>query len=231
MRRGHPGGIEVAAGERKPVVSEETKPWRLMLVDDHLVVRRGLASLLEDEADFTVVAEAGAAGETVREQARTRPDVVVLDLRLADGSGVEVARRLRQQDPAVRILVLSSYLQEEDVRQVFAAGVAGYLAKDSSSEELVEAIRNVGRGGTVVPPEVSHLLARGSGQAALTERELEILRSIARGRSNKEIGNDLAVSENTVKNHVKSILSKLGARDRTHAVTEGLRRGLIRLEG
>lgn len=198
---------------------------RLLLVDDHLIVRRGLVSLIEDELDLTVVAEAGSGEEAIALAAEHKPDAVVLDLRLRDMSGIEVAAELKGQ----RILMLSSFMQEEDVRRAFDAGVLGYLSKDKNSDDLLTAIREVAAGRQYLSPEISLLLAKSEWSAHLTDRELEIVQWIARGKANKEIGEILTLSENTVKNHVKSILSKLNAKDRTHAVTEALKRGLFQL--
>lgn len=196
-----------------------------MLVDDHLIVRRGLASLIGDEPDLTVVAEASSGEEAIALASVHRPDVIVLDLRLRDMSGIDVAEALRGH----KILMLSSFMQEEDVRRVFDAGICGYLSKDKDSAELLKAIRAVGQGQRYLPPEISLLLAKSEHSSHLTARELEILKLIAEGRANKQIGEMLTLSENTVKNHVKSILAKLNAKDRTHAVTEALKRGLFQL--
>jgi two-component system NarL family response regulator len=196
-----------------------------MLVDDHLIVRRGLASLISDEPDLTVVAEASSGEEAIALASVHRPDVIVLDLRLRDMSGIDVAEALRGH----KILMLSSFMQEEDVRRVFDAGIYGYLSKDKDSTELLKAIRAVGQGNRYLPPEISLLLAKSEHSSHLTARELEILKLIAEGRANKQIGEMLTLSENTVKNHVKSILAKLNAKDRTHAVTEALKRGLFQL--
>ena len=206
-------------------MTDSTKQLRLLLVDDHLLVRRGLASLLDDEKDLTVVAEAGSGEEAIALATEHRPDVIILDLRLRDMSGIEVAAELKGH----RILMLSSFMQEEDVRRAFEAGISGYLSKDKNSDDLLTAIREIGLGHQYLPPEISLLLAKSEWSAHLTERELEIVQWIARGRANKEIGEILSLSENTVKNHVKSILSKLNAKDRTHAVTEALKRGLFHL--
>jgi len=196
-----------------------------MLVDDHLIVRRGLASLISDEPDLSVVAEASSGEEAIALASVHRPDVIVLDLRLRDMSGIDVAEALRGH----KILMLSSFMQEEDVRRVFDAGIFGYLSKDKDSTELLKAIRAVGQGNRYLPPEISLLLAKSEHSSHLTARELEILKLIAEGRANKQIGEMLTLSENTVKNHVKSILAKLNAKDRTHAVTEALKRGLFQL--
>lgn len=206
-------------------MSNPTPTLSVMLVDDHLIVRRGLASLISDEPDLSVVAEASSGEEAIALASIHRPDVIVLDLRLRDMSGIDVAEALRGH----KILMLSSFMQEEDVRRVFDAGICGYLSKDKDSAELLKAIRAVGQGNRYLPPEISLLLAKSEHSSHLTARELEILKLIAEGRANKQIGEMLTLSENTVKNHVKSILAKLNAKDRTHAVTEALKRGLFQL--
>lgn len=206
-------------------MKDTTATIRLLLVDDHLIVRRGLASLLDDEPDLSVVAEAGSGEEAISMAAEHKPDVVILDLRLRDMSGIEVAAELK----GFQILMLSSFMQEEDVRRAFDAGVLGYVPKDKSSEELLDAIRAVGNGDQYLAPEISLLLARSETSHSLSDRELQILQLIAKGKANKQIGDMLTLSENTVKNHVKSILNKLNAKDRTHAVTEALKRGFFRL--
>ena len=206
-------------------MSKTTPTLSVMLVDDHLIVRRGLASLIGDEPDLSVVAEASSGEEAIALASVHRPDVIVLDLRLRDMSGIDVAEALRGH----KILMLSSFMQEEDVRRVFDAGILGYLSKDKDSTELLKAIRAVGQGNRYLPPEISLLLAKSEHSSHLTARELEILKLIAEGRANKQIGEMLTLSENTVKNNVKSILAKLNAKDRTHAVTEALKRGLFQL--
>ena len=206
-------------------MSKTAPTLSVMLVDDHLIVRRGLASLIGDEPDLSVVAEASSGEEAIALTSVHRPDVIVLDLRLRDMSGIDVTEALRGH----KILMLSSFMQEEDVRRVFDAGILGYLSKDKDSTELLKAIRAVGQGNRYLPPEISLLLAKSEHSSHLTARELEILKLIAEGRANKQIGEMLTLSENTVKNHVKSILAKLNAKDRTHAVTEALKRGLFQL--
>ncbi|MEM9280537.1 MAG: response regulator transcription factor [Verrucomicrobiota bacterium] len=206
-------------------MSKSPSSLSILLADDHDIVRRGLASLIEDEPDLSIVAEASSGEEAIALATEHRPNVIVLDLRLGDMSGIEVASALKQH----RIVMLTSFMKEEDVRRAFEAGVLGYLSKDKDSQELLQAIREVGQGRQYLPPEISLLLAKSEWSAHLTPRELEILMRIAEGRGNKEIGELLTLSENTVKNHVKSILSKLNAKDRTHAVTEALKRGLFQL--
>tara|TARA_R110000850_G_scaffold242592_5_gene367361 strand:+ start:7942 stop:8571 length:630 start_codon:yes stop_codon:yes gene_type:complete len=206
-------------------MTDTTKHLDILLADDHDIVRRGLASLIDDEPDLTVVAQAADGEEAIALAIAHQPDVIVLDLRLGDMSGIEVSAALKQQN----IVMLTSYMKEEDVRLAFEAGVLGYLSKDKHADELLHAIREVGQGRQYLPPEISLLLAKSEWSAHLTPRELEILKRISEGRGNKEVGEILKLSENTVKNHVKSILSKLNAKDRTHAVTEALKRGLFQL--
>ena len=182
-------------------------------------------SLGRSDPLLTLLPPSGLSPYAIAMASMHRPDVIVLDLRLRDMSGIEVAEALRGH----RILMLSSFMQEEDVRRVFDAGIQGYLSKDKDSTELLKAIRAVGRGDRYISPEISLLLAKSEHSSHLTARELEILKLIAGGRANKQIGERLSLSENTVKNHVKSILAKLNAKDRTHAVTEALKRGLFQL--
>lgn len=203
---------------------------RILLVDDHLIVRRGLASLLDDEPDLEVVGVAGNGADAIVRFEKLQPTVAILDLRLPDQTGIEAACLIRETDPQARLMILSSYVKEADVRLAFEAGILAYVSKDSDSEDLLHAVREVASGRQYVPMSISGLLAKSTASAQLSVRELEILKLIAKGRANKEIGSMLCVAENTVKNHVKSILTKLDARDRTHAVSEGLKRGLFRLD-
>ncbi|MEM7697633.1 MAG: response regulator transcription factor [Verrucomicrobiota bacterium] len=207
-------------------MTASSKTTRILLVDDHLIVRKGLASLLDDEPDLEVVAEASSGGEAIAWLAENKADLIILDLRLRDMSGIDVAAEL----PGARILMLSSFMHEDEIRRAFEVGAIGYLSKDKSSEELLDAVRKAAQGEKVMPAEISLLLAKSEFSNHLSERELETLRHIARGRANKEIASELSISENTVKNHVKSILSKLEVHDRTHAVTVAVKRGLIQLE-
>ncbi|MEM0968247.1 MAG: response regulator transcription factor [Verrucomicrobiota bacterium] len=202
---------------------------KLLLVDDHLIVRRGLSSLLNDEEDLTVVAEASTVADARKAAIEHQPDVAILDLRLADGDGIELASELQTLTPNLHIMVLSSYVLEKDVHRAFASGVLSYLPKDTHGDDLLSVVRKVARGERYLTPEVSLLLAKSTAHPALTERELEILKLIAKGQTNKEIATLLHLSENTVKNHVKSILAKLQANDRTHAVAIALERGWFQL--
>ena len=177
----------------------------VLLVDDHLIVRRGLASLIGDEPDLSVVSEASSGEEAIAMASEHRPDVIVLDLRLRDMSGIEVAETLRGH----KILMLSSFMQEEDVRRVFDAGIRGYLSKDKDSAELLKAIRAVGRGERYLPPEISLLLAKSEHSSHLTPRELEILKLVAQGKAYKEIREILA-SEPRLWDIVQAELEAIG---------------------
>jgi two-component system NarL family response regulator len=200
---------------------------RVLIVDDHVVVRLGLRTLIQSQADMEVAGDAANGNDAVALAARAHPDVILLDLRMPDCGGVETARRLTLLDPAPRIIMLSSFGSEEDIYQALQAGVHGYILKDSGSDELLEAIRKVFGGGIWIPP---HLAARYDDRVSrseLTQREMETLRCIFEGMTNKEIAHHLNVAENTVKNHVNNLMFKLGAKDRTQATHVALVRGLL----
>jgi DNA-binding NarL/FixJ family response regulator len=200
---------------------------RVMLVDDHEVVRHGLRSLLERREHLRVVAEAGTGAEAVAEAARTKPDVIVMDVRLPDGTGIEACRDIRAERPQTRVLMLTSYADDEAVYASIVAGAAGYLLKQTRGRELVSAIEAVARGESLLDPAVtSKVLARMRELAAggykdplaeLTEQERRILGLIAEGKTNREIASTVYLSEKTVKNYVSTILSKLGMERRAQA--------------
>ncbi len=200
-----------------------------MLVDDHMVMRMGLMTATGDQPDMEVVAEVESGNEAVACWDKVRPDVVVLDLRMTGLSGIETIQALRQKDSAVRILIFSNYVRGEEVYQVMRAGAAGFVSKEMPLERLLTAIRCVYRGENYIPPEVAQRLGERL-PAHLSEREMEVLRHIAKGMSNKEIGSALSVVEGTVKIHVANILAKLGAADRTQAVVLAVRRGLLQID-
>jgi two-component system NarL family response regulator len=202
---------------------------RLLLVDDHLVVRVGLRSLLESQADLTVVAEAASSAAAVEAYARHKPDVVLMDLRMPGPGGAEAISAIRQQAPGARVLVLTTFDTDEDIFRALEAGACGCLLKNVDSAPLLKAIREVRAGTYKLPAELAARLAQRRAAPQLSAREREVLELIVRGRSNKEIGHSLGVAENTVKNHVKVILEKLGVEDRTQAATLALQRGMIRL--
>jgi two-component system NarL family response regulator len=202
---------------------------RLLLVDDHLVVRVGLRSLLESQPDMTVVAEAASGAAAVEAHAKHKPDVVLMDLRMPGQSGAEAISAIRKTCPEARVLVLTTFDTDEDVFRALEAGACGCLLKNVDSAPLLRAIREIHAGTYKLPSELAARLAQRRAAPQLSAREREVLELIVRGRSNKEIGQSLGVAENTVKNHVKVILEKLGVADRTQAATLALHRGMVRL--
>jgi DNA-binding NarL/FixJ family response regulator len=200
---------------------------RVLLVDDHPVVRHGLASMIDDEADMAVVAQAGDAAEALARYREVRPDVALVDLGLPDGDGVELIASLRAEFPDGRFIVLTTLDGDEHIYRAVRAGAQAYVLKDMACGEITDAVRMVHAGKRLLPSAVADKLdARGP---ALTARETEVLRLVARGESNKIIAAELGVVEGTVKAHVLSIFAKLGVDDRTAAVTVALRRGIIKL--
>lgn len=202
---------------------------RLLLVDDHLVVRIGLRSLLEMQPDLTVVAEAASGAAALKEFARHQPDVTLMDLRMPEMDGAETTTAIRALSPEARILVLTTFDTDEDIFRALQAGACGYLLKNTDSEPLLKTIRAVHAGTYQLPAAVAARLAQRQAAPELSPRERQVLELIVKGRSNKEIGSALGVAENTVKNHVKVILDKLGVQDRTQAATTAIQRGIVRL--
>jgi two-component system NarL family response regulator len=200
-----------------------------MVVDDHHIVRQGLVALLGTIADVKVVAEAANGRQAIDAFRQHKPDVTLMDLRLPILSGVDAVTEIRKEFPAARIIVLTTFDGDEDIYRALQAGAKGYLLKGMLTEELVEAIRTVHAGRTRIPSAVAERLAARMTGPELTRRELEVLQLIVAGKSNKEIGGDLGISEATVKTHINSILSKLAVNDRTQAATSALQRGIIHL--
>jgi DNA-binding NarL/FixJ family response regulator len=214
-------------------MSAPAGPIRLLIADDHPVVRAGLQGMLAGQPDLLVVGEAGDGEEALAQAAALRPDVVLMDLRMPVLDGVGATRRLRAEQPAVRVLVLTTYDSDADILRAIEAGATGYLLKDAPREELFRAIRATARGQPLLSPAVAaRLMKRAAGPAEepLSPRELAVLRLVARGESNKEIGARLHIGEATVKTHLLHAFGKLGVDDRTAAVTEALRRGLLTLD-
>lgn len=204
-------------------------PVRVLVVDDHAVVRAGLIAILESAADLRVVAEAGDGEQALKAFAEHRPDVVVLDLRLPVLDGLGALVRLRQEAPAARVVLLTTYDDEEDIYRGLEAGAAGYLLKDAAPAELVASVRKVMAGRKAISPQVAERLAGRVTSRELSDREREVLGLVAEGRSNKQIGKALGIADGTVKVHVANILEKLGAQGRSEAVAVAVRRGLVRL--
>lgn len=210
---------------------------KVLIVDDHPVVCDGLAAMLGRQPDVRVVGEASNGLEAVERARELQPDVVLMDLRMPELDGVEAMRRIRAQNPEVKFLVLTTFDNDEYIFQAIEAGAKGYLLKDASREELFQAVRAAYRGESLIQPAIAAkilnrfaLLSRQVGEAQpLSEREVEVLRLMARGAANKEIATSLFISESTVKTHVTNIFHKLDVNDRTEAVTKALQKGIIRL--
>ena len=202
---------------------------RILTVDDHPILREGIAAILAAEPDFELVGEANNGREAVDQFRTHRPDVTLMDLQMPHMNGIEAIRAIRKEFPDARIIVLTTYSGDAQAVRAFAAGAFGYLLKSMLRKELIETIRSVHGGKKRIPPEIAVEMAEHHTDDALTEREIEVLLHVAGGRANKMIAVDLKISEETVKAHMKNILSKLGANDRTHAVTIALKRGIIEI--
>jgi len=204
-------------------------PIRVLCVDDHPLVRKGIASILANEADMQLVGEAGNGREAVELFRKLRPDVILMDLRMPEMTGIEAARIIRQEDPEARIVALTSYDGDQDIYRALEAGVRGYLLKEMVHTDVLRAIRTVYSGKRLMPQEVAERLSEYFPQVALTPREVEVLGLVAKGLANKEIAGKLGTASGTVKMHIQNILAKLGASDRTHAVTIAIERGILHL--
>ncbi|MEK7676391.1 MAG: response regulator transcription factor [Verrucomicrobiota bacterium] len=207
-----------------------SNPIRILIADDHLVVRMGLKSMIDTQPGMKVVAEAANGREAVALHREHQPDIVLMDLRMPVMSGVEATVAIREQFPEAHIMVLTIYDGDENIYRALQAGARGYLLKDIPGDEFLHALKAVHAGQYCIPPAVAARLAQRVSSTDLSPRELEILKRIAEGLSNKEIGLALSITESTVKNHVNSILSKLHVSDRTQAVTTALRRGIVVLD-
>ncbi len=203
---------------------------RVLIADDHPVTLAGLGVLIDREPGMRVVAEAKDGHEAVDLFSRHEPDVALLDLRMPGLDGVEAATAIRSRDPFARVVILTAFGGDEEIYRCLRAGARAYLLKGAARDELVECIRSVHAGRTCISADVAAKLAGRVGSSELTGREREVLRLITRGRGNRDIGSELRVTEGTVKVHVYNILTKLGVGSRTEAVTQALRRGIVRLE-
>jgi DNA-binding NarL/FixJ family response regulator len=206
---------------------KERSRIKILSVDDHPVVREGIAAVLSNEADIVVVAEAGNGQEAIEQFRKHRPDITLMDLQMPIINGTEAIAGIRKDFPHARIIVLTTYSGDAQAVRAFKAGASGYLLKSMVRTELVETIRIVHSGRKRIPSEVAVQIAEHHADDALTEREIEVLRLVAAGNANKRVADLLGIAEETVKGHLRNILSKLDANDRTHAVTIALKRGII----
>lgn len=206
------------------------KTIRILVVDDHHIVRSGLAASLGMEDDLAVIGEAESGERALALYGQCAPDVVLMDLRMRGGGGIETTSTLRTRAPDARVIIYTTFDGEEDVYRAVQAGARGYVLKSASRDELLTAIRAVAAGERYLPPELAQRLAGRIAGPDISEREIEVLRLISAGKSNKEIGATLHIAEDTVKRHVSNILTKLGVSDRAQAATEAIRRGFLHLD-
>lgn len=212
-----------------PAPNTSNATIRVLVADDHFIVRNGLVALIDAEPGMQVVAQAADGEQAVELHARHRPDITLMDLRMPVKTGAEAIEQIRRAHPDAHILVVTASTGDADIRRALELGVHGYVFKNTSGESLIRAIRVAAAGERWIPPDVAASLARQAGSKTLTARETEVLREIAKGRANKEIASKLAISEYTVKDHLKNILNKLHVAARTEAVTAAVQRGIIEL--
>ena len=208
-------------------MSAEANPIRILVVDDHPIVRQGVAGLVGGQPDMSIVGQASNGREAIQQFRAHHPDVVVMDLQMPEMNGLDALMAIRDEVPEARIIMLTTYAGDAQVLRAMKAGARGYLLKSALHKELLEAIRAVHSGRKLLSAEASFEVAEHATDDALTPAEVRVLQLIAQGNANKEIAEQLSVSEETVKGQVRNILSKLGARDRTHAAMIGLKRGII----
>jgi DNA-binding NarL/FixJ family response regulator len=209
--------------------TQSPQPIRILTVDDHLLLREGIAAVLASQSDMMIVDQATNGLEAIESFRRLRPDITLMDLRMPDMNGLEAIIAIRAEFPGARIIVLTTYTGDAQAAAALKAGASGYMLKNLVRKELIETIRAVHAGKRRVPPEIATEIAEHVADDALSAREVEVLRGVAGGRSNKLIAAELNISEGTVKTHMKNILPKLDASDRTHAVIIAMRRGILDL--
>jgi len=210
-------------------VSDESAQIRILAVDDHALMREGIAVLVATQPDMALVAEAKSGREAIQQFRAHRPDITLMDLQMPEMNGLDAITAIRAESPDAKIIVLTTYKGDVQILRAMKAGAKGYLLKTTFHKELVETIRAVHAGEKALSPEASYEIAEHATDDALTPAEIAVLRLIAAGNANKQIADQLSITEETVKSRVKNILSKLGANDRTHAATIGLKRGIIEL--
>jgi DNA-binding NarL/FixJ family response regulator len=219
--------FSVTGSENKSMNAQP--PIRVLSVDDHPLLREGIAAIINSQPDMEMVSQAATARDAIQQFRKHRPDVTLMDLRLPDMSGIDAMIAIRSEFADARIVMLTTFEGDVEIQRALEAGARGYVLKSMPPRDLVDAIRQVHAGKKRIPAEVAAHLAEHMGEDALTDREVEVLAQVATGNRNKEIGERLFISEETVKVHVKHIMEKLGASDRTQAVSIAVRRGIIRL--
>ena len=207
----------------------ESAHIRILCVDDHPLVHEGIATVIRNQPDMTLIAEAFNGHDAVQKFREHKPDVVLLDLRLPDMSGIDAMITIRNEFPEARVIILTTFEGDVEIQRALEAGARAYVLKSMPPKELVEVIRKVHAGKKPIPPQIAAQLAEHYGDESLTEREIDVLRQIAGGNRNRDIAEKLFISEETVKVHIKHVMEKLGASDRTQAVAIGVRRGIIQL--
>jgi DNA-binding NarL/FixJ family response regulator len=219
---------EAVQEERSCELSDSTQ-IRVLSVDDHALLREGIATVINSQPDMVLVSQASGGHEAIQQYRELKPDVTLMDLRLPDLSGIDALIAIRTEFPDARIIMLTTFEGDVEIQRALEAGARGYLLKNMPPSELVQVIRQVHAGKKRVPPEIAAHLAEHMSDESLTPREIEVLQQVAGGNRNKDIAERLFISEETVKVHVKHIMDKLGAKDRTQAIAIAVRRGIIQL--